>query len=221
MQLALLPAAYRFEAVGDDLLKLLIRVDQGVGALRKRVLQFSFNPMRGGAGKILRIGPRLDAKVSGDFARAEVQKPSFRWPAHLGKNLEYRDMADSVDDQVVARRESRCRKHVAAERRRIRIDPLLAKILERLAVVGIAAATDDLAPQVIPKASASPAERLGDCSTDRGFPAADLTRKAEQQAHAKSNVIWRERSETQPRRSRLSQLTAAIDVGVSSSIKVA
>lgn len=122
-------------------------------------------------------------------------------------------MADAVDDEVFARLKAASREHVSAEGEGIIIHALLPKILKSLAMVRIALKSSDLKAQIISEPCPTPSERFCDGVADRGLAAADLARETEKKAHVKSNVNWRERSATQPRRSRLSQLTGAMREG--------
>ena len=130
-------------------------------------------------------------------------------------------MPDAINHKINTLLKSAIGKHITAEYDGIFIYPPLSEVLQRFARARIATQSNNLAPQIVSKSRAAPAKCFSDCCADRRFPAANLSGEAEEDTHAKSNAIWRERSDTQPRRSRLSQLTGAIETGASSSIRVA
>ena len=85
----------------------------------------------------------------------------------------------------------------------------------------IAAQPAELTSQIISEACSRPTERLRHRGAHRRLAAADLSRKANEEAHPKSKLICRDRKVTHPRRSRLSQRSALIGVVTSNSINVA
>lgn len=130
-------------------------------------------------------------------------------------------MADTIYDEIIAWQKAACCEHFSTKSRRIMIDALLSEILERQAVTRVAAKPSNLSTQIVSKPGPAPAKRFGDGEANGRFAASNLARETKKKAHTKSNISWRERNATQPRRSRLSQVTGAIDVAASSSIKVA
>jgi hypothetical protein len=89
------------------------------------------------------------------------------WCAHSRKYLEDPDVADAIDNKIVARSEPGRRQDVAAESDGIVVDALLAEILEGLSCVRIATQPRDLAAQVVAESGASPAKGFGNSRADR------------------------------------------------------
>lgn len=69
----LLPATDDFEAVGNNPVKRLFSVNYCIRTLRQSVLQLTLNLMTGRPLKILCVGSRLDAGVTGTLRGSEEQ----------------------------------------------------------------------------------------------------------------------------------------------------
>lgn len=84
-------------------------------------------------------------------------------------------MPDTVDHEIITRLKTAEQKDIMAERRCIVLNPLLTKVLQCLAVFGIATEPSDFAPEVIAKTCTAPTKRLSDGRAHRRLSAADLT----------------------------------------------
>lgn len=96
------PPGDPIKAVGDYTLHSLIGVDQGVRSIRKGVTHFSLDAMRRCAGEIARVGSHLNARAACQFAGTEENQLRVAWQGDLPEDLEDINMADAVDDVVIA-----------------------------------------------------------------------------------------------------------------------
>jgi hypothetical protein len=145
--------------------------------------------MHGRASEIVSVGPRFYARNASRLGGSEEQQPRLGWYAHRGKYLENPNMPDAVDHEIIAGVKAARRENIPTECRRVIVDPHLTKVLQRLAVVGIAAQPDDFGPEIVAEAGTSPTKRFSDRLANRGLSAAYLAGETKQQAHVKSNAI--------------------------------
>lgn len=216
-----LPVACKPQTFSDDLVKRPFSIDKRVSAARKIVAQFGFDAVRGSPRMVVGIVPFSNAICKRRILGHQEQQPHGRRPGCFSEKVQDANVADAVDDEVIACLKAASSQHVSAEGEGIIIHALLAEILKSLAVVWVALKSSDLKAQIIAEAGPTPSECFCDGEADRRLATADLARKTEKDAHAKSKVNWRDRSATQPRLSRLSQLTGAMGKAASSSINVA
>ncbi|RBP05021.1 hypothetical protein DFR50_1375 [Roseiarcus fermentans] len=145
-----------------------------MGALWQGVLQLILHSMARRALKVLGVGSRLDAGVTRALRGAEKQQACLRRHTHRGKYIEYSYMPNAVDNEVIARLETCGLQDITAEGGGILFHPLLAKVLQRLAIGWVTAYSGDLLPQIVTESGAAPTKRFGNSGADRRFSATDL-----------------------------------------------
>ena len=215
------PGGNQRQTICNNPIERLIRVHDTVGAVWQCHLQIEFNAVSGSARKVARVGTGGYAFQARRILSAEKEELCLAWGPKLHEQLEDANVANAINNEVVAGAEPACGEHSATECGGIRLDQALTKLLKAFAVSGSAARLRHFGAQIITEPRASPTQCRCHGGTDRRFAAANLACEAQQHAHRKPRLIWRDLSDTQPRRSRLSHATGAILAGESSSISVA